>query len=58
MIRYIEASIDLPYLVSNSGQGQESIIKQPLVTSATLGLVLDSLNDMHCITEARHTDQL
>jgi len=55
MIRYIEASIDL---VSNSGQGQESIIKQPLVTSATLGLVLDSLNDMHCITEARHTDQL
>ena len=28
------------------------------ITSATVGLVLDSLDDIHCITEAKHKDQV
>ena len=28
------------------------------ITSATVGLVLDSLDDIHCITESKHKDQV
>ena len=36
----------------------EGVQSEDEITSATVGLVLDSLDDIHCITESKHKDQV